>query len=175
MSSDNPKLRPCPDCEKMVSRRAAVCPNCGCPLAEIEQEARKQEAKKKDNLGPHYLRPEKKFREVKVWLRFITAAVWVFLFFLVAQQSEGSRSWFGFVACGATISALIGMAIGSFRNATEIGALYGLLLGPLGLLFLFGVDGRLECPNCDERINGRPRRCRFCKAEFVWPGRGRRG
>jgi hypothetical protein len=26
-------LRPCPDCQREVSRRAAQCPHCGCPLA----------------------------------------------------------------------------------------------------------------------------------------------
>lgn len=27
------RLRPCPDCERQVSRRAATCPHCGCPLS----------------------------------------------------------------------------------------------------------------------------------------------
>jgi len=27
------RLRPCPDCDKMVSRRASQCPHCGSPLA----------------------------------------------------------------------------------------------------------------------------------------------
>jgi len=27
------RLRPCPDCDKLVSRRASQCPHCGCPLA----------------------------------------------------------------------------------------------------------------------------------------------
>jgi DNA-directed RNA polymerase subunit RPC12/RpoP len=30
-----PKLMDCPDCGKQVSRRAASCPNCGCPITEI--------------------------------------------------------------------------------------------------------------------------------------------
>ena len=28
----NPNLQPCPDCGREVSKRAASCPNCGCPL-----------------------------------------------------------------------------------------------------------------------------------------------
>ncbi len=28
----NPKLRPCPDCGKMVSKAAEFCPNCGRPF-----------------------------------------------------------------------------------------------------------------------------------------------
>lgn len=31
---DGSKLRPCPDCNREVSRRAAQCPHCGCPLAD---------------------------------------------------------------------------------------------------------------------------------------------
>lgn len=29
-------LRPCPDCGRMVSRRADQCPGCGCPLPETK-------------------------------------------------------------------------------------------------------------------------------------------
>lgn len=25
-------LQPCPDCRRSISRRAASCPHCGCPL-----------------------------------------------------------------------------------------------------------------------------------------------
>ena len=32
-------LMPCPDCEKMVSRRALMCPNCGCKGEVIAEEA----------------------------------------------------------------------------------------------------------------------------------------
>jgi hypothetical protein len=28
------RLNPCPDCGKMISRRAQQCPQCGCPIAE---------------------------------------------------------------------------------------------------------------------------------------------
>ncbi len=31
-SADNPNLKPCPDCGRFVSLRAATCPQCGCPL-----------------------------------------------------------------------------------------------------------------------------------------------
>ena len=30
------RLIMCPDCSKNVSRRAAVCPNCGCPIEDVE-------------------------------------------------------------------------------------------------------------------------------------------
>jgi len=33
------RLRPCPDCGKMVSRRAGQCPHCGCPLATPDDSA----------------------------------------------------------------------------------------------------------------------------------------
>lgn len=32
------KLIGCPDCGKEVSRRAASCPNCGCPISELPEE-----------------------------------------------------------------------------------------------------------------------------------------
>ncbi|MBI3468158.1 MAG: hypothetical protein HY000_34570 [Planctomycetes bacterium] len=32
VESDNPKLTPCPDCRRMVSRLAPTCPGCGRPL-----------------------------------------------------------------------------------------------------------------------------------------------
>ncbi len=31
-SADDPNLTPCPDCGRLVSLRAATCPQCGCPL-----------------------------------------------------------------------------------------------------------------------------------------------
>ncbi len=34
------KLRPCPDCNREVSRRAAQCPHCGCPLATAADDKR---------------------------------------------------------------------------------------------------------------------------------------
>lgn len=30
--SDNPNLRPCPDCGRSVSIRATTCPHCGGPV-----------------------------------------------------------------------------------------------------------------------------------------------
>jgi hypothetical protein len=33
--ADNPNLRPCPDCGRYISVRAAVCPSCGGPIKGI--------------------------------------------------------------------------------------------------------------------------------------------
>jgi len=33
MGDEHARLRPCPACEKMVSKWTAACPGCGCPLA----------------------------------------------------------------------------------------------------------------------------------------------
>lgn len=30
------QLRPCPDCDRMVSKRATQCPGCGCPMEVIK-------------------------------------------------------------------------------------------------------------------------------------------
>ncbi len=35
----NSKLTPCPDCGKLVSKRASQCPNCGCPISTGETSA----------------------------------------------------------------------------------------------------------------------------------------
>jgi len=40
MGDERARLRPCPACEKMVSKWAATCPSCGCPLV------RKMESKR---------------------------------------------------------------------------------------------------------------------------------
>jgi len=40
-------LMPCPDCGKMVSRRALMCPSCGCRGEIIEQAAKETQAKPK--------------------------------------------------------------------------------------------------------------------------------
>jgi len=34
-----PRLHPCPDCGKMVSKRAIQCPSCGCPLGGPAEQA----------------------------------------------------------------------------------------------------------------------------------------
>ena len=36
----NPALRQCPDCNAQISRNAASCPHCGCPLKTAPAEAR---------------------------------------------------------------------------------------------------------------------------------------
>jgi hypothetical protein len=38
------RLRSCPDCDKLVSRRASRCPHCGCPLATPDDPAAATEA-----------------------------------------------------------------------------------------------------------------------------------
>ena len=35
----------CPDCERKVSDRAATCPDCACPVAEVVAEQRAAEAR----------------------------------------------------------------------------------------------------------------------------------
>jgi len=36
-AGSQPRLRACPDCGQMVSRRASQCPHCGCPIAVEDQ------------------------------------------------------------------------------------------------------------------------------------------
>ena len=35
-ASQTSRVRPCPDCQQIVSRRAVQCPHCGCPLIEAD-------------------------------------------------------------------------------------------------------------------------------------------
>ncbi|MEK0452359.1 MAG: hypothetical protein AGIKBDMD_00289 [Synergistaceae bacterium] len=41
----------CPECSKMISDKADVCPHCGYPVKKIEKEAKKKEANQKANKG----------------------------------------------------------------------------------------------------------------------------
>jgi len=46
-AAEAPKLIPCPDCGRSVSRRALMCPGCGCRGEVIEQAAKEAAAKPK--------------------------------------------------------------------------------------------------------------------------------
>ena len=66
------------------------------------------------------------------------------------------------------ICAIVGAIIGSRKERGGMGFLLGLLLGPLGALCAFALDGRMMCAECNSRLNGKPNICPFCKAEYKW-------
>ena len=74
-------------------------------------------------------------------------------------------------ACTWLIFGAIGLAIGrSFKGRPLAGFIYGVLLGPLGLVVaaIMG-DARRKCPECRSAIPAGATRCRHCRAD-VPPG-----
>lgn len=49
--SSNPRLIRCSDCEKSVSRRAIICPNCGCPIELSQREEKETERDESSTKG----------------------------------------------------------------------------------------------------------------------------
>lgn len=70
---------------------------------------------------------------------------------------------------GWLVCAAVAAIVGSARNAGGKGFLLGLLLGPLGILAAFAIDGREQCPHCGGRLNGRPQLCQHCQSHLDWP------
>ncbi len=71
---------------------------------------------------------------------------------------------------GAVPFALLGRSIGQSKNAQVLGFWLGLLLGPLGLVITLFSDGRIPCPFCGDKINGKPEICKSCQTRFRWDG-----
>lgn len=70
-------------------------------------------------------------------------------------------SW---VVCG-----IAGAIVGSAKNAGAGGFVLGLLLGPIGVIAAFSLDGRRQCPKCGTRLNAGASVCPQCGGE-VDPG-----
>lgn len=67
--------------------------------------------------------------------------------------------------CIGGIGALIGIA----KEAAGLGFLLSVLLGPIGWLVTFAMDGRKQCPACNVRLNGSPSVCPGCRARLDFP------
>ncbi|MFA5056471.1 MAG: zinc ribbon domain-containing protein [Opitutaceae bacterium] len=66
------------------------------------------------------------------------------------------------VACG-----FIGYFVADRKNMGPVGAILGVLLGPVGVLIAaVALDARQQCPKCRERINEGATICPHCKAEL---------
>ncbi|MEI8373926.1 MAG: hypothetical protein WCJ35_13945 [Planctomycetota bacterium] len=76
---------------------------------------------------------------------------------------------FGYWGVAAAVTAMLGAAVGSFKNAGSTGALLGALFGPLGVIVAFALDQRLQCPKCGNRLDGRPEMCLKCQSALSYP------
>jgi len=72
-----------------------------------------------------------------------------------------AAAWFACVVAGGVV--------GARRNAPQGGALAGALLGPLGVVVAFALDGRPQCPRCAGRLDGKGHVCQHCRAALAWP------
>jgi hypothetical protein len=64
--------------------------------------------------------------------------------------------------------AFVAGVVGSRHQSGYLAAFCGLLFGPLGIVLAFVLDGRPQCPECNGRLDGKPRVCRHCRAAIVW-------
>ena len=57
---------------------------------------------------------------------------------------------------------LIGAAIGQRKARTLEGFLAGLLLGPIGLIYIIAKKPKFKCPECGGTIDKHVRKCKHC-------------
>lgn len=70
--------------------------------------------------------------------------------------------WWG--VGGALIGAIIGK---HFRRQAGVGAVLGLLLGPLGWILVYTIrDLRYKCPECRSPVPEQAKRCPKCGSEI---------
>ena len=65
------------------------------------------------------------------------------------------------------VMALIGALIGQNKGRPVEGFFAGLLLGPLGLIFIIARSARWKCPECGGAIEKGVRKCRHCGSELA--------
>lgn len=63
------------------------------------------------------------------------------------------------------VCGVVGGVIGNTKDAGVSGFLLGALLGPLGVLAAFAVDGRPQCEKCRTRIDPKATICPQCRTE----------
>lgn len=65
------------------------------------------------------------------------------------------------------IFGLIGAAIGQKKGRPIEGFFAGLLLGPLGLIYIIVKKPKWKCPECGGTIDKDVRKCKHCGSEIV--------
>jgi hypothetical protein len=64
------------------------------------------------------------------------------------------------------IFALIGAAIGQKKSKTLEGFVAGLLLGPIGLIWIIVAKAKYRCPKCQGAVEKGVTKCRHCGSEI---------
>jgi ribosomal protein L37AE/L43A len=60
------------------------------------------------------------------------------------------------------VCGIVAGIIGSAKNAGVQGFIFGVMLGPLGILAAFAVDGRMNCSQCGTKLNAGAKICPSC-------------
>jgi hypothetical protein len=69
-------------------------------------------------------------------------------------------------------SIVLSVVLGLMRGALGASFLAALLFGPLGMIAALGFDGRLFCPVCAGRLDGKGKICQHCRAPLAWSRNG---
>lgn len=85
-------LMPCPDCEGVISRRASICPHCGCPSEAIVVAAEKFE---KENAAPALL-PVARYRTIREEGLALAITDGTFAYLLLDPASLGDSAGLSF-------------------------------------------------------------------------------
>ena len=64
------------------------------------------------------------------------------------------------------IFGLIGAAIGQKKGRSLEGFFAGLLLGPLGLIYIIVKKPKWKCPECGGAIDKNVRKCKHCGSDI---------
>jgi len=65
------------------------------------------------------------------------------------------------------IFALIGAAIGQKKSKVLEGFFAGLLLGPIGLIWIIVAKAKHRCPECQGAVEKGVAKCRHCGSEIL--------
>ena len=72
------------------------------------------------------------------------------------------------VLVGLALSFVVGLLIGLTRDNGPLGAVLGLLLGPIGWIIALLLDDRPQCLQCGGRLVGRYPKCPHCGSDVDW-------
>ncbi len=68
-----------------------------------------------------------------------------------------------------SLCGVIGLTVGAFKERVFEGLVSGMLLGPVGVIYILCVSGRRDCPWCGERIDDTALGCPYCHQEIPPP------